>query len=343
MDKLSNISHFSVRYPFAEASFQIIWNIEHAHKLVNSLSEFITIIVFLWFFFFLFWFLDILIHLFFLALFVKVLSFEEHLHEFHWACLLQFLVTFLGFFAKVLPLVLSSLCKSRKHLLSLSKKILWEWVLSFLSRFEWLLTFFVDHHENSVWSLFWGFEFEEWVRMRDFFFTFGTKIKIFADWAFIANTRDWTYSTAITDKSFVNNLALVFVFFDILERSKWFKWNIVVFFENLSDMNSNLRDDFSEFLVKSFIKFVLNPFFFLFPPLFLLLLAFLFPLFAFFAFCFLPMLFHLFKALFHFLLIFIGFFISFFFFWLFLVFFLLDFWLNFLLDHFWLELNLNDF
>jgi len=175
-----NICHFSVFYPFAEASFQIFWNHEHAHKLVNSLSKFITI-VFLWFFFFLFWFLDILIHLFFLALFIKILSFEEHLHEFHWAGLFEIFVTFLEFFAPVLSFMLSSLCKSRKQFLSLSKKILREWVLSFLSRFEWLLAFFIDHHENSVWSLLWGFEFEEWVRMRFRSFTLGTKIKVFED------------------------------------------------------------------------------------------------------------------------------------------------------------------
>jgi len=292
-----NISHFSVFYPFAEASFQIFWNHEHAHKLVNSLSKFFTI-VFLWFFFFLFWFLDILIHLFFLALFIKILSFEEHLHEFHWAGLFEILVTFLEFFTPVLSFMLSSLCKSRKQFLSLSKKILREWVLSFLSRFEWLLAFFIDHHENSVWSLLWSFEFEEWVRMRDRSFTLGTKIKVFEDWGFVANTYDWTHSTAVTDKSFVNDFRFVLCFFDILERSKWFKWNVVVFFENLSDMNSNLRDDFSKFLVKSFVKFVIHPLLFLFPPFLFLLPAFLFPFFAFFAFSFLPFLFHFHEAFF---------------------------------------------
>jgi hypothetical protein len=48
------------------------------------------------------------------------------------------------------------------------------------------------------------FKLEEWMRVLNGVFTFGTEVEVFADRAFVADTDDWGGTAAITGKTFVN-------------------------------------------------------------------------------------------------------------------------------------------
>ena len=67
-----------------------------------------------------------------------------------------------------------------------------------------------------MWSLLRMFKLEEWMRVLNGVFTFGTEIEVFADRALVADTDDWGGAAAITNISFVNNFILVGIHFLLL-------------------------------------------------------------------------------------------------------------------------------
>jgi len=62
----------------------------------------------------------------------------------------------------------------------------------------------------------------------------------------------------------VDNLVLVFVELVVFDRIKGFDRNLFAV-KNLSNMDSNLRNSFSEFVLEFFIEFLVKPFFLVSP------------------------------------------------------------------------------
>jgi len=80
-----------------------------------------------------------------------------------------------GLLLKLLLLILAVLDKLLEDLLGLVLELL----RVIFAGNEWGLAFFVDNSEESVWSLRWVLDLEEWVRMRLGGFTLGTEVKVF--------------------------------------------------------------------------------------------------------------------------------------------------------------------
>jgi len=103
------------------------------------------------------------------------------------------------------------------------------------------LIIILDNWEDSIWSLSWVSNLNEWMWMRFSCFTGFTVIKIFANWAFVTNTYDWFNVAAITCKAFMNRYVIL-----ISKINSLLSFNIIwnfrlVNIEDLSNLLSYLR------------------------------------------------------------------------------------------------------
>jgi len=111
---------------------------------------------------------------------------------------------FKGLLLQFLLLILAVLEKLVQDLLGLAFEIL----MVIFARNEWSLAFFIDNSEESVWSLRWVLELEEWVWMRLGGFTLGTEVKVFQHRRLVAHSYNRSHATAITGVAMVHNLTL---------------------------------------------------------------------------------------------------------------------------------------
>lgn len=95
-------------------------------------------------------------------------------------------------------------------------------------------------------------------------FTFGAEIKVFYDRGLVAHTNNWSNTATVTNITFVDNLVLLFVDLVVFDRVKGFDRNLFTI-KDLSNVDSNLRNSFSEFVFEFFIEFLVKPFFLVSP------------------------------------------------------------------------------
>ena len=136
----------------------------------------------------------------------------------------------------------------------------------------YIILFIIDNCENFYRSLFWVLDFQEWMRVLESSLTFLTKIKVWANRAFITRACYISLMAVITSNSFMNNYSffsffnyrLFYFFFFEMFRNNFFVWNVLSYerlignSRSLGELFRNLGLNFRNYLWKHLLQSLLN-------------------------------------------------------------------------------------
>jgi hypothetical protein len=136
----------------------------------------------------------------------------------------------------------------------------------------YIILFIIDNCENFYRSLFWVLDFQEWMRVLESSLTFLTKIKVWANRAFITRASYISLMAVITSNSFMNNYSffsffnyrLFYFFFFEMFRNNFFVWNVLSYerlignSRSLGELFRNLGLNFRNYLWKHLLQSLLN-------------------------------------------------------------------------------------